>query len=233
MVAVGTEGSDEVGGVVVEGIVPGDGKQEVLLDIFVLQTSDLFTMLVDDGVLVWVISNGGGAGQGGKEVWEELSFWGDGKGEIGKNGSGWGRRGDDSNWSFNNGQREVFNGDVSEGDSLNDFFKLEVDVGVLVFGGQGVLKLGAYNVSLLGSDVGEDVKEVGWCGNDGGWGRGAIGIEAHGGAITTWARIVSGVVRTIEIVLDDLVGSSDIDLISVVDLRPVSNREGRGDDKGG
>jgi hypothetical protein len=58
---------------------------------------------------------------------------------------------------------------------LDDFFELKVDVGILVFRGQGVLKLGAYKVSLLGGDIGEDVEEVGW-GCNRGWGWGAIGI---------------------------------------------------------
>jgi hypothetical protein len=44
---------------------------------------------------------------------------------------------------------------------LNDFFELKVDIGILVFGGQRVLKLRAYNVSLFGGNVGEDVEEVG------------------------------------------------------------------------
>jgi hypothetical protein len=52
MVAVGTKGHDEVGRVVVKGIVPGDGKEEVLLDVFLLGTPDLLAMFVDDGVLV-------------------------------------------------------------------------------------------------------------------------------------------------------------------------------------
>jgi hypothetical protein len=36
VVAVGAERSNEEGGVVIEGIVPGDGEQEILLDVFVL-----------------------------------------------------------------------------------------------------------------------------------------------------------------------------------------------------
>jgi hypothetical protein len=78
--------------------------------------------------------------------------------------------------------------------------------------------LGACNVSLLGSDIGEDVKEVGQGCDDGGWGQGAIDIEVCGRAVTTWAGIVPDVVRTIEVVLDNLVGGGDIDLISVVNL---------------
>jgi hypothetical protein len=108
-----------------------------------------------------------------------------------------------------------------------------VDVGILVFRGWGILKLGAYNVSLFGSNIGKDVEEVGWGGNDGGRGQGAIGIKACGGAITIWAGVIPSVVRTIEVVLDDLVGSGNVDLISVVDLGPIGNREGGGDDKGG
>jgi hypothetical protein len=93
--------------------------------------------------------------------------------------------------------------------------------------------LRAYNVSLLGSDVGEDMEEVGWGGNNRGQGQGAIGIGACGGAITTWAGVVPDVVRTIEVVLDDLVSGNNIDLVSVVDLGPIGNRKGGGDNKGG
>jgi hypothetical protein len=50
--------------------------------------------------------------------------------------------------------------------------------------------------------------------------------------ITTWAGVILGVVRTIEIVLNDLVGDSDVNLVSIVDLGPIGNREGEGDDKG-
>jgi hypothetical protein len=124
-------------------------------------------------------------------------------------------------------------GDVSEGNSLDDFVKLEVDVDVLLFVGRGVLKLRAFNVSLFGSDVSKDMEEVGQGDGDGGWGLGAVGIKAGGKTITTWAGVVPGVVGTIKVVLDDLVGSSDVDLISVVDLRPVGNRESGGDDEGG
>jgi hypothetical protein len=150
-------------------------------------------------------------------VREEVGFRGKREWEVGEDRSGWGRRGDDSNEGFSNGWQEVFNGDVSKQNMLNNFFELEVDIGILLFGGQGVLKLGAYNVSLLGGDISEDMEEVGW-GYDGGWGWGAVGIRTQGRAITTWAGIVPGVVGTIEVVLDDLVGSSNVDLIGVVNL---------------
>jgi hypothetical protein len=38
---------------------------------------------------------------------------------------------------------------------------------------------------------------------------------------------------TIEIVLNDLVGSDDVDLVDVINLGPVGNGESRGDNKGG
>jgi hypothetical protein len=44
---------------------------------------------------------------------------------------------------------------------LDDFFKLVVDVGILVFRDWGVLKLRAYNVSLLGSYIGKNMEEIG------------------------------------------------------------------------
>jgi hypothetical protein len=50
--------------------------------------------------------------------------------------------------------------------------------------------------------------------------------------VATWARIIPGVVGAIEVVLDNLVGSGNVDLVSVVDLRPIGNRKGGGDDKG-
>jgi hypothetical protein len=36
--------------------------------------------------------------------------------------------------------------------------------------------------------------------------------------ITTWAGVVLGVVRTVEVVQNDLVGSDDVDLIGVANL---------------
>jgi hypothetical protein len=51
-----------------------------------------------------------------------------------------------------------------------------VNIGVLVFRGQGALKLRAYNVSLLGDDISKDMEEVRQ-GSDRGWGWGAIGIK--------------------------------------------------------
>jgi hypothetical protein len=232
MVAVGMEGHDKEGRIVVKGIVAGDGEEEVALDVLILGAPDFFATFIDDGVLVWVVSDGGGTGQGGKEVGEELSFWGDGKRKVREDGSGRGRGGDDSDGGFNDRRWEILDRDVCERDPLDDFFKLVVDVCVLVFDGRGVLKLRAYNVSLLGGDGGEDVEEVGWGDGNGGQGTGAIGVRVHGGTITTWAWIIPDIVGTVEVVLDDLVGGGDINLVGVVDLGPIGNRKGGGDDEG-
>jgi hypothetical protein len=89
--------------------------------------------------------------------------------------------------------------------------------------------LRAYNISLLGGDVGMNVEEVGQGDSDGGQGPGARAYDRN----TTWAGVIPSVVGAIQVVLDNLVGGGDIDLIGVVDLRPVGNRESRGDDEGG
>jgi hypothetical protein len=62
---------------------------------------------------------------------------------------------------------------------------------------------------------------------------GAIGVVMQGGMVTTQARVVPGVVGTIEVVLNDLVSGSNIDLIGVVNLRPIGNRESGGDNESG
>jgi hypothetical protein len=165
-------------------------------------------------------------------VGEELGFRGDGEREVGENGSGRGGGGDNSDGGFNNGRREILEGDVSEGDLLDNFFELEVDVGVLMFGGQGILKLRAYYVSLLGGDVGEDVEEIGQGGDDGGRGARAVLVAVRGEVVTTWAGVIPGIVGAIQVVLDDLIGGGDVDLINVVDLRPVGNGKGGGDNEG-
>jgi hypothetical protein len=102
----------EEGRVVVKGVVAGDGEEEVTLNIFILGTPDFLTAFVDNGVLVWVVSDSSSAGWGGEEVGEEFSFQGDGEQEIGEDRSRRGRRGNNGNRCFNNGRQEVFNGDV-------------------------------------------------------------------------------------------------------------------------
>jgi hypothetical protein len=169
VVAVSTEGHDKEGRIVVKGIVARDGDEEVTLYVLILGAPDFFSTFVDDGVLVWVVGDGSGARWGSEEVGEEFSFRGDREREVRENGSGWGGRGDDGDRCFDNGWQEVFDGDVGKGNLFDNFFELEVDVCVLVFGGWGILKLRAYDVSLLGGNVSENVKEVGWSGNDGGW----------------------------------------------------------------
>jgi hypothetical protein len=82
VIAVSTEGSDKEGGVVVKGIVAGDGEEEVVLNVFVLRTPDFLTSFVDDSILVRVVSDSSGTGQGDEEVREELGFRGDGEREV-------------------------------------------------------------------------------------------------------------------------------------------------------
>jgi hypothetical protein len=143
MVAVGMERCDEIGRVVVKGIVLRDGEEEVLLYVFFLWAPDLLTMFIDDGVLMRVIGDGSGTKWGSEEMREELGFWGDGEQEVREDRSEQGGGGDNGDGGFNDGQWEVFYRNVSKGDSLDNFFELEVDICVLMFGGQGVLKLGA------------------------------------------------------------------------------------------
>ena len=103
-------------------------------------------MFIDDGVLVGVNVVGEGAGKGGPEMWEELVFGverDDGEGEFLEDRSGWGGRGDDSDGGFDNGGQEIFNRDVREWDTVDNFLELKMDVSVLGFVGGGVLELRA------------------------------------------------------------------------------------------
>ena len=89
----------------------------------------------------------------------------------------------------------------------------------------------------MGGDVSEDVKEVrrGVDAIDGDvWGGGgnAVTFASGAGAIER-AGVVPGVVRTVEKVLDDLVGGGDVELVNVVKLGPGSGGEGGGGDDGG
>jgi hypothetical protein len=50
--------------------------------------------------------------------------------------------------------------------------------------------------------------------------------------VTSWAWIIPGIVRTVKVVLDNLIGGGDVNLVGVVDLGPIGNRKGGGDDEG-
>ena len=111
-----------------------------------MRTPDLFTAFVDNGVLVGVDVVGEGAGRCSPEVREEfvLSVEGDDReGEFLKDGSRWGRRGNNGNGGFNDGRGKVFYWDVREQDAVDNFLELKVDVRVLSFVGGGILKLRA------------------------------------------------------------------------------------------
>jgi hypothetical protein len=74
--------------------------------------------------LVGVVGDGGGTRWGDEEVREELSFRGDREWEVRENRSRQGGRGDDGDGGFNDGRREIFDGNVGEGDSFDNFLKL-------------------------------------------------------------------------------------------------------------
>ena len=89
---------------------------------------------------------GEGAGRGGPEVGEELVLGverDNGEREFLKDRSRRGGRGNDGDRCLDDSRQEVFNRDIHEWDTVNDFFKLKVDIRVLCFVGGGVLKLRA------------------------------------------------------------------------------------------
>jgi hypothetical protein len=102
------EWGDKEGRMVVEGVVAEDGEKEILMNVLLLWTSDLLATFINDTILMRVVSNSSGAGQGSEEVRKELGFWGKREWEVGKDGSGWGRGGNDGNRGFNDRWREVF-----------------------------------------------------------------------------------------------------------------------------
>ena len=69
-------------------------------------------------------------------------------------------------------------------------------------------------------------------GDDGGY-RGNAVMFASGAGAVKGAGVVPGVVRTVEEVLDDLVGGGDVELINIVKLGPRGGRKGRGGDNSG
>ena len=69
-------------------------------------------------------------------------------------------------------------------------------------------------------------------GDEGGDGGNTVTFASRAGAIKR-AGVVPGVVRTVEEVLDDLVGGSNVQLVDVVNLGPRDSREGRGGDGSG
>ena len=65
-----------------------------------------------------------------------------------------------------------------------------------------------------------------------GGGGNAVTFTSGAGAIKG-AGVVAGVVRTVEEVLDDLVGGGDIELINIIKLRPRGSGKGGGGDNSG
>ena len=68
---------------------------------------------------------------------------------------------------------------------------------------------------------------------DEGRGRGNAVTFASGAGAIEGAGVIPGVVRTVEEVLDYLVGGGDVELISVIKLGPRGGGKGGGGDDGG
>ena len=68
--------------------------------------------------------------------------------------------------------------------------------------------------------------------DDGGDGGNTVMFVSGAGAVKR-AGVIPGVVRTVEKVLDDLVGGGNIELIDVIKLGPRGSGKGRGGDNSG
>ena len=88
----------------------------------------------------------------------------------------------------------------------------------------------------MGSNISKDVEEVGQgvnvINNKERHGGNTIMFTSRTGAVTG-AGVVPGVVGTVEEVLNNLVGSADVELVNVVKLGPRSGGKGRGGDSSG
>ena len=133
MVIEGVEWGDEIRVISLKVIKLGDVYQKVVLYIFVLGGPDLFSLFIDDGILMWVVI-GSGAGRGSEEVWEELGFQEDRERKDAVGRSRWSRRRDSGNGGNNDRWWKVLDWDVSEGDVLNYFLKTLMDICVLQLG---------------------------------------------------------------------------------------------------
>ena len=69
-------------------------------------------------------------------------------------------------------------------------------------------------------------------GNEGGGGGNTVAF-ASGAVAIERAWVIPGVVRTVEEVLDDLVGGGDVELINVIKLGPRGGGKGGGGDGSG
>ena len=66
------------------------------------------------------------------------------------------------------------------------------------------------------------------------WGGGGNAVTfARGAGAIEGAWVISGIVRTVEEVLDDLVGGGDVELINIIKLGPRGSGKGGGSDDGG
>ena len=136
---VGAEWSDPKVRVVAEVSVAGDVVEEVFGKVFFLRDPELFSMFVDDCVLVQVVVSGGGAGRGGEEVgkgFELVVKWMmDDGGNVFRSGDNGCRGWDGEDGGSSDRRWEILNGNVRKGDTNNRIFKLSMGVFVLVLCG--------------------------------------------------------------------------------------------------
>ena len=178
---VGTEWGDKRNGVSFKIWDTGDETKEVPFNKLFLRNPELFSTVVDDGVLMGVAVDSEGAGRSVEKIGKEVGYrylcekrysW------CGLTRFGGGRR-DGSNLSVDDGQwkggdRDVLSSNVVSRISSKDSF----DKGVLSGCGEVVLLFVFTVLGLVGGDVGEDVKTDNWGGGDGGTGDdvgGAVG----------------------------------------------------------
>ena len=96
-------------------------------DKFFLRTPDLFSVFVNDGILMWVDVVGESAGRCGPEVGKKLVFGvarDDRERELLEGRSRRGGQGDGGNGGFDDGGWKVLNRDICEGDTIDYFLEL-------------------------------------------------------------------------------------------------------------
>ena len=96
-----------------------------------MRNPNLFSTIVNDGVLMQVMIGGSGTRWGGEELREMFDLVS--KGAWDNVGGAWGWDGLDR--SFDDGRGKILNRDVGEGDAVNWVFELSVCVLVLFLGG--------------------------------------------------------------------------------------------------
>jgi len=190
---VGTEWGDKRNGVSFKIWDTGDETKEVPFNKLFLRNPELFSTVVDDGVLMGVAVDSEGAGRSVEKIGKEVGYrylcekrysW------CGLTRFGGGRR-DGSNLSVDDGQwkggdRDVLSSNVVSRISSKDSF----NEGVLGGSGKEVLLFVFTVLGLMGGDVGKDVKT-----NDGGRRDGGTGNNVGGAVRNVGEGVVFWVIK--------------------------------------